>query len=161
MSRVVSAPALRAMLAQETGEVFLVCLTINHSTFAGVPILLVSDQLALVRTAGTFQPFAFQINLPNEQEDQVPQVQITLDNVDRSILQKIRTIGAERPTVKMEVVLASSPNTVEAGPFNFSILDINYDVGTIQGTIGFEDDLLNTAFPGDTYTPANSKGLFA
>jgi hypothetical protein len=158
--RVVSANALRAMLAQETGEVFLVCLTLNHSSFSA-PYLLVNDMQQLVRTAGTFQPFAFEVTLPNEQEDQVPQVQVTIDNVDRSILQAVRTIGAERPAMTMEVVLASSPNTIEAGPFNFSILNINYDVGQIQGTIGFEDDFLNTAFPADTYTPNNSRGLFA
>jgi hypothetical protein len=158
--RVVSPSALHAMLAQETGEVFLAAITLNHSSFA-TPIRLVSDQQALTRTAGTFQPFAFDVKLPNEQEDQVPQVQITIDNVDRSILTQIRTIGAERPTLMLEVILASSPNTIEAGPFNYSILNINYDASTIQGTIGFEDDILNTAFPADTYTPSNSKGLFA
>jgi len=158
MPRTISATALQAMFAQETGEVFLTCLTINHSTFAS-PILLVNDQVALVRTAGTFQPFAFAANLPAEQEDQVPQVQITIDNVDRSILQQIRTIGAEKPSITMEVVLASSPNTVEAGPFDFSILDIDYDANAITGTIGFED-ILNTMFPGETYTPTNSRGLF-
>jgi hypothetical protein len=158
--RTISAPALKAVLAQETGEVILVCLTINHSTFSQ-PFLFVNDQATLTRTAGVFQPCAFDVTLPDEQEDQVPQVQITLDNVDLAVLQKIRTIGAERPSVKMEVVLASSPNTVEAGPFSFSILNISYDVGTIQGTIGFEDDFLNTAFPADTYNPNNSRGLFA
>jgi hypothetical protein len=158
--RVVSATALRAMLAQETGEVFLVCLTLNHSSFSS-PYLLVNDQKPLTRTAGTFQPFAFEVTLPNEQEDQIPQVSINIDNEDRSILQAVRTIGAERPTMKMEMVLASSPNTVEAGPFNFSILNIQYDVGSIQGTIGFEDDFLNTAFPAESYTPSNSRGLFS
>lgn len=157
--RHVSANALRAMLAQETGEVFLVCLTINHSSF-GTPYRLVNDHVALVRSVGTYEPFAFIVNLPNEQEDELPQVSITLDNVDTEILRAIRTIQAERPQITLEVVLASTPDTVEAGPFNFSILNINYDVGTITGTIGFEDDLLNTQFPGDTYTPTNSQGLF-
>lgn len=158
--RTVSANALRAMLAQETGEVFLICLTVNHQSFSS-PILIVNDQKPLVRTAGTFEPFAFEINLPNEEEDRIPNVTVTFDNVDRSIIQVIRTITGARPSVTMEVVLASSPNTVEAGPFNFAILSITYDASTVQATLGFEDDLLNTAFPGDTYTPANSKGLFA
>jgi Domain of unknown function (DUF1833) len=147
------------MLAQETGEVFLFCLTISHPTLAA-PYYLVNDYNPLVRTAGTFQPFAFDVSLPNEQEDQLPQVTMTIDNIDNAILQAIRNIPGQRPKVLMEVVLASSPNTVEAGPFNFSILHINYTDASIQGSIGFEDDLLNTAFPADTYTPTNSKGLF-
>lgn len=157
--RTVSPAALRAMLAQETGEVFLICLTINHPTFT-TPYLLVNDQRPLTRTAGIFESFAFDVALPAEQDDQVPQVTLTIDNLDRKVLQSIRTIGAPRPSVALEVVLASTPNTVEAGPFNFAILSVTYDAMTIQGVLGFEDDLLNTAFPGDTYTPTNSQGLF-
>ena len=157
--RRVSPNALRAMLAQETGEVFLICLTIAHPTLAA-PYLLVNDQVELVRAAGTFQPFAFDISLPNEQDDQLPQVTMTIDNIDNEILRAIRSLSGQRPKVTMELVLASSPDTVEAGPFNFSILNIDYDDAKIQGAIGFEDDLLNTAFPADTYTPTNSKGLF-
>jgi hypothetical protein len=157
--RTVSARALQAMLAQESAEVFLVCLTIAHPTFAQ-PYLLVNDYNPLVRTAGTFTPFAFDASLPNEQDDQLPQPMITIDNVDNEILKAVRTVPMPRPTLTMEVVLASSPNTVEAGPFEFSLLSAPYNDATIQGSIGFEDDFLNTAFPAATYTPVNSKGLF-
>jgi hypothetical protein len=158
--RNVSPTALKAMLAQETGEVFLICLTMSHPSL-NEPYLLVNDQVPLIRAAGTFQPFAFDVSLPNEQYDSLPQVTMTIDNIDTRILQAIRNLTGERPSVKMEVVLASSPNRVEVGPFSFNILSINYSDATIQGTIGFEDDLLNTAFPADSYTPTNSKGLFA
>ena len=161
--RQVSQRALQAMLAQETGEVFLCCLTISHPNL-DAPFYLVNDYNPLVRTvndaAVTFQPFAFDVSLPNEQEDQLPQVAVTIDNIDNAILVAIRTIPGERPKITLEVLLASQPDTVEAGPFNFSILAINYSDVSIQGSIGFEDDLLNTAFPADTYTPTNSRGLF-
>lgn len=157
--RKVSSNALRAMLAQETEEVFLVCLTIAHPSLS-TPFLLVNDYNPLARSAGTFEPFAFDISLPNEQDDQLPQVTMTIDNIDNEILRAIRTLTGVRPKVTMELVLASSPDTVEAGPFKFTILSINYTDASIQGTIGFEDDFLNTAFPADTYTPTNSKGLF-
>lgn len=161
--RSISPTALRAMLAQETAEVFLICLTITHESF-GAPYYLVNDFNPLIRTISSvstaFQPFAFDVNLPNEQDDQLPQVTISIDNIDNEILRAIRTIGGTRPAIKLEVVTASLPDTVEAGPFDFNILSINYSDASIQGTIGFQDDLLNTAFPADTYTPTNSKGLF-
>ena len=160
MSRAVSANALRAMLAQETGEVFLLCVTISHPTFAE-PYRLVYDQNPLVRAVGTFQPFAFALNLPNEQDDSPPTVQMSIDNVDNAILQAVRTLGAGvRPDVTLEVVLASTPDVVEKGPYDFKFLSADYDEASITGTIGFEDDILNTAIPGDTYTPTNSPGLF-
>lgn len=157
--RTVSAPALRAMLAQETAEVFLICLTISHPTFAA-PYLLVNDYNPLVRASGTFQPYAFDASLPNEQDDQLPQPVITIDNIDNEVLKAVRTCPLPRPTLKMELVLASSPDTVEAGPFEFSVLSAPYNDATIQAAVGFEDDFLNTAFPAATYTPINSKGLF-
>lgn len=156
----ISQNQLRAMLAQETDEVFLMCLTISHPSFAQ-PYRLVANTESLVRTAGTFEPFAFGLNLPNESDDSAPQVQMSIDNVDNKILLSIRNLppGA-RLSVLIEVVTASEPNTVCAGPDDFKILSIDYDDGTVNATIGLDDDILNTGFPAGTYTPTNSPGLF-
>lgn len=160
MSHTVSTNALRAMLAQETGEIFLLCVTISHPSFSE-PYRLVYDQNPLVRTAGTFQPFAFALNLPNEQDDSPPTVQMSIDNIDNAILQAVRVLPAGvRPDLMLEVVLASSPNVVEKGPYHFKFLSTDYDDASMTGTIGFEDDILNTALPGDIYSPSNSQGLF-
>ena len=160
VSRTVSTNALRAMLAQETGEIFLLCVTISHPSFS-TPYRLVYDQNPLVRSVGTFEPFAFALNLPNEQDDSPPTVQMSIDNVDNQILQAVRNLpSGVRPDIKLEVVLASSPDVVEKGPYDFKFLSTDYDEASLTGTIGFEDDILNTAIPGDTYTPINSRGLF-
>lgn len=151
---------MRAMLAQETGEVFLVCVTINHPSFA-TPYRQVADQVPLTRSAGVFEPFAFTLSLPNEQDDSPPTTQMQIDNVDSKILQAIRTLPAgARPDIVLEIVLAATPNVVEKGPYNFKFLSVDYDAASINGTLGFEDDILNTAIPGGTYTPTNSRGLF-
>lgn len=156
----ISQDQLRAMLAQETEEVFLMCLTITHPSFAE-PYRLVSNTQPLVRASGTFEPFAFALNLPSESDDSTPQVQMSIDNVDNKILLSIRNLppGA-RPNILIEVVTASEPDTLCAGPDNFKFLSIDYDEGTINATIGFDDDILNTGFPAGTYTPTNSPGLF-
>lgn len=151
---------LQAVLAQETDEVFLMCLTISHPTFAA-PYLLVTDMKPLVRASGTFEPFAFTLNLPDQSDDALSQVQMVIDNVDNKILLAIRTLPAGvRPSVTMEVVTADEPDALVAGPLDFKMLSIDYDEASITGTIGFEDDILNCAIPGDSYTPTNSPGLF-
>lgn len=157
----ISANQLRAMLAQETGEVFLMCVTISHPSLAA-PYQLVTDMKPLVRASGTFEPFAFELSLPDESDDAAPQVQMTIDNVDNKILLSIRGLppGA-RPSVLIEVVTASEPDTLVAGPDDFKILSIDYDDSTISATIGLDDDILNTSFPSGTYTPTNSPGLFS
>lgn len=160
MSRPLSPKALQAVLAQQTDEVPLMCITISHSSFAA-PYYLVFDTQPLQRAIAEFEPFAFQLTLAPESEDALPQVQMTIDNIDRKILTAIRTIPAgERVSMSMEVVLASQPDTVEVGPVDYKFLSIDFDQAQITGTLGFDDDLLNTTL-GQTYTPVNSPGIFA
>lgn len=156
----ISQNQLRAMLAQETAEVFLMCLTISHPSLAQ-PYRLVTNTIPLVRASGTFEPFAFSLNLPNQSDEAAPQVQMAIDNVDNKILLAIRNLppGA-RPNILIEVVTASEPDTLCAGPDDFKILSIDYDDGTINAALGLDDDVLNTGFPFGTYTPTNSAGLF-
>lgn len=152
-----SLPALQAALAQETDQVFLACLVISHVDLA-TPIRLVNDAVNLARAAGTYLAFPFQFELPSQDESQLPAVRLLIDNVDRSIVQWIRTLSSP-PTVTMDVVLASSPNTVEAGPFAMTLKSAPYDANQIQGELGFED-VLNEPFPKDSFTPSAFPGLF-
>ena len=156
--RQVSPRALQAMLAQETAEVFVPCLTIDHPSFTA-PLRLAYDTQPLARAAGTFQPYPFTIRLPNQKEDEIPQVKVTVDNTDLQVNDAIRTLTG-LPSVTLEVVLASQPDTVEAGPFDFSLQNVQADASSIQGTLGYEDDVFAQQVPGQQYLPANSPGLF-
>ena len=149
---------MQAVLAQRTSEVFVPCLSINHPTFVN-PILLAMNTEPLVRTAGTYQPYAFQIDLPGQHEDKLPQVKLTVDNIDLQVNDAIRTLQGP-PTVTMDVVMASSPNTVEIGPFNYNLTSATADANTIQGVLGFEEDVFSQQVPGQNYQPNNSPGLF-
>jgi hypothetical protein len=156
--REVSATALQAMLAQATPEVFVPCLKIDHESFAN-PILLAFNTEALARAAGSYMPYAFQIDLPGQHEDSLPQVKVTVDNVDLQVNDAIRTLVGP-PTVTMDVVLASSPDVVEIGPFEYSLQSATANADTIQGVLGFEDDIFSQQVPGQSYQPSNSAGLF-
>jgi hypothetical protein len=158
MSRTVSSVALQAMLSRETAEVFLIAMRIAHADFGTLRI--VNNTESVVRTDGTYVPFPFSITLPAETDEQVPQVTVVFDNIDETIVDAIRTVTGARPTVSFDVILASSPNTVEAGPFNFSIMSAQYDVKQVTCTLGFEEDILNQQAPRGNYSPSNSPGLF-
>lgn len=153
----VSITALRAMMAQETAEVFLVCVTVSHPAI--VTQRLVHNTEVIHRASGDYGPCPMQIKLPSQVDDKVPTVDIVIDNVDREVLRQIRTVAGV-PKVTLEVILASSPDHVEAGPFDFSLMDASYDVLAIRGTLGYQDDVLNQQVPAQTYTPSNSPGLF-
>lgn len=154
----VSVTALQSMLAQETDEVWLPCITISHADLAQ-DIRLVYNTEPVVRTAGTFLPYAFEIAIPAQTDEEVPQVQLTVDNADLDVNDKLRELVGE-PSVTLEVALASSPNTVEAGPFAMQLASINADVSTISGTLGFEADIFSQKVPAQSYLPTTSPGIF-
>lgn len=158
MPRNVSQAALQGILAEETGEVFLATLKITHPDMA-TPIRVVHDKQDLVRADGTYIAFPFKLNLPTDSEDNIPKVSISIGNVDRQIIQSLRTLETP-PNITLEVVLASSPNTVEVGPFDFELKRIQYDAFTITGELGYEEDFLDEPFPKDSFNPNTARGMF-
>jgi hypothetical protein len=158
VARSLSSVARAAIFAQQTGEVFVLLLELDHANFTAI-IRVCSDNLPVVAGGYTYSPFPFEITLPDESEETPPRVTLKIDNVDRRIVQEVRKVTGNPITVRLRVVLASSPDTIEAGPFEFSLRDVEYDAKVITGTLMFED-LLNESFPADSFTPARFKGLF-
>lgn len=157
MSRDVSLTARAAINAQETAEAFLILLTIDHADL-DEPIRVTSDAVDTVSRGETYIRFPFAVTLPDDRDDQMVRAQLTIDNVDRRIVNTLRSISGP-PTVTLEVVLGSDPNTVEAGPFEFTLRNARYNALTVAGDLVFED-ILNEPIPGDAFTPGNFPGLF-
>lgn len=158
MPRSLSSVARRAIYAPQTGEVFAVLLTLEHPSFLA-PIRVNSSGGDLVSGGHTYQNFPFEFILPDELEDSPSTVGLRICNVDRSIVQAIRAIPSDRVTVTASIVTADDPETIEAGPFSFSLLECSYDSVVVEGTIGYED-LLNEPFPGDSVNPASLPAIF-
>lgn len=155
--RTLSSAAQAAIVASETGEAFLVLLTLSHAQLAA-PIRVTTDAVATVSGGETFNPFPFTVQLPSERGDQLAGATLVIDNIDRSVVTAMRSIGSA-PTVEVKVVLASDPDTVEAGPFTYTLKNAKYDALTVEGDLAFED-ILNEAFPGGSFVPFTHPGLF-
>lgn len=146
------------MFARETDEVFLICLRISHPDITTIKIT--DNTEPVVRADGTYNPFPFAIALPTESEGDIPKVSLVIDNVDREITRQLSQLQG-RPSVEFEVILASTPDTIEAGPFAFSLMNATYNALVVTGSLGFEEDILNQAFPAQSYDPLNSPALYA
>ena len=157
MPRELSPAAAASALAAQTAEVWVTCLTISGTGLSTIRIC--NDSVPLGRTAGTFHPYAFEAELPEDTEDWNGTVPVRIDNVDREVSRKVRAY-AGLPNCRLEVVLASSPNTVEMGPFDFSILTADTDETALVLSLGYADGFLDQAVLAQNYTPSNSAGLF-
>lgn len=153
----VSNNALQAALSGWTSEVFLECITINHASM-GSPLRLVNDRQDLVRSAGTFTAFPFEVRLHAQADDRITEGELVADNTDRRIVQALRSLTGSRPTVMYEVVLASSPNTVEVGPITYEALAFRATLADVTLTIAFAFSILNDAYPKDYFAPWNASG---
>jgi len=158
MPRTVSSIAKAAVFAQQTGEAFLMLIALTHPDLP-TPIRVTSDGVQTVSGGETYLPCPFNITLPSETDESPPEIRLVIDNVDRSLVQSIRALGGDPLGVRLEVVLASTPNVIEAGPFDFSMRDVQYDAAAIEGTLKY-DDFLNEPYPGDRFTPSTARSLF-
>ncbi len=164
--RLISQRARTAMYAQETDEVFLALLVIRHVTIPEGGVLRFVNNLedAYSRADGSAEPqqylaCPFALRLPAERGDVLPQVQLAIDNVHPAITETIRTMQSP-PTLTLYIVLASTPDIVEAGPFQFTLKSATYDAQQVTGTLAFFD-VLNEPFPYRTFTPQEWPGVFA
>jgi hypothetical protein len=157
MARSLSSAIKTAMYNQETDEVFLVLLEINHSTM-DTPLYFVNNTENITSNSQVYTAYPFLIDLPSDDPEKLPHVSLIIDNIDRSILETLRGIDSP-PTISLSLVLASDPDTLELGPLNFTLKNITYDALTIKGDLSYED-ILSEGFPKDSFTPENFPGLF-
>ena len=99
-----------------------------------------------------------EITLPSEDEAQAPRCTLTLNDVTRYVTPLIRTISGS-PKVLMELVLSSSPNTVEASFSGFYISSITYNANTVSAELAMID-YEREPFPQHSFSPKYFPGLF-
>lgn len=158
MPRTLSSTARQAVYAAQTSEAFLVLLTLDHPDMV-TPIRVSSDAVDTVSNGETYTAFPFQIAMPPDTEDAPPRVQLTIDAIDRSIIQAVRGLSGTPITVTQTIVLGSSPDTVEAGPFEFELREVEYDAFEVTGDLQYAD-LLNEPYPFETFAPSTTPGAF-
>lgn len=156
MSRSLTSTFMAALMAGRTSEIFHTLIVLSGG---GISTKRYVNNYENVTSGGNvYTAAAFDARLPNDVEDQIPDVNIVVDNVDRILISDIRT--ATGPIdVSISIVLQSDPNTVEVGPFSFKVRAVDYDKLTVSGTLKYED-ILNETFPRKTYTPRTFPGLF-
>ena len=155
--RQVSLTALRSMLAQQVQEVFLKCVTITHPDLAQ-PLRYVNDRVSLTRSDGTYEAASFRMALPDDEEENIGVVQMTIPIIDYTIVQAIRSTN-DPFTVTLIIIRASAPETVEVGPFVFEALTVDFDRQSATISLGFNRNIFEDAYPKDIFAPSNDPPL--
>lgn len=157
MSRTLSSPALAAIYAQETGEAFLQLLTISHSAIA-TPVRLVNNPSDVTSRGDTYTAFPFLMRFHTDQDSEIPNAELQTDNVSQEIFIALAAITGQA-TVVAEVVLASSPNTVEYGPMTYKLIGYSGDAAQLTLRLAYEP-LTSETYPAGIFNPVDWPGLF-
>lgn len=104
----------------------------------------------------TFMPI--EISPPSENDNTAPSFSITMNDVSQYIVPIIRQLG-KPPRVLLEVVLASTPDVIEASFDEFYVTNFTYDAQKVVANMEMTDYSVEP-FPCYTFTPAFFPGLF-
>ncbi len=154
--------------AQESEQVFIVLLTITSDELAE-PIYISSDPYERLESLGVdvygctsngndFIFLPFEISLPRDDKTGTVSAKISIENVDRRIIETVRTI-TKPVNLKIQGVLSGDVDFIELEYDNFRLSNVNYDVMTVDGDITFDYWGLEP-FPSGRFTPSGFPGLF-
>lgn len=165
--RAVSLTMRRSMYARETKEVALVLITVTHPLLS-TPVRVSSDPTArlseqplrygTVSRGSTYTFVPMSVMLPDDIEERAPTSQIQIENVSRDLVALLRSMRSPAD-VRMEVVLASTPDAVEYLCPKFQLKHTRGAAPMLTLELHI-DSLVEEPFPSGSFSPSYFPGLF-
>jgi hypothetical protein len=157
MARDISNNLKKQLYDPNMTDPFLFLVELSHPDWAET-FYYVNNNEEIISNGKTYVPVAFQITLPQDDGETLPQVKLEIDNVSREMIEEIRTVTSPI-SVNLLGVLASDPDYIELEYAELSITAITYDAQKISGDLILVD-FLNQKIPGEIYSPISFPGLF-
>lgn len=148
---------IKALIDQNTDQVFLWLLTITHEA-TGETHRLVSNIDDIVSRGETYLAFPFEFVLPSDDGETLPEIPIVIHYVSDELVALLRK-HADGVVVLAEIILASAPDQPEYTIEDLVIKTVTYDAGQVTLTAKVED-LMSQRFPADDFLPRSFPGMF-
>jgi len=153
--RTLSAAAVASITEEATDEVWLVLVKVTHADLTDA-IRVVNNIEHLTSNGEVYLACPFDLELPDE-GDRPGEARIRIDNVSRDITRALRSISSA-PTVRLQVILASQPDTIEMSVEGLTLRDAIYELDYITGSLRFDDITIEAV--AELITPDRFPGLF-
>lgn len=162
------------MFSSETDESLIMLITIFDPENKSVPILRITDGCDLrlgayttdtdiiygVHSRGNdFIFIPLEVGLPGEQDTGIGACRITINYVTKEAITLVRSSLNKPANVLIELVLSSSPDTVEAVFAGFQITSVSYNSQSITLDLTMVN-LAREPFPCYNFIPSYFPGLF-
>lgn len=148
---------IAAAYAQETSEAFIRLVRISHPDLPA-PMRFAHNTESVTSLGSVHAACFFDCRLPDEGDDKDVVASISIDIVDRVIVETVRSITTPaRCTI--ESVLASDPDVVELQITDLMMRNIKWDQTTMSADLVL-DSMVHTPYPKHVFDPTNFPALF-
>ena len=141
----------------ETEQIWLVLLTLTHPDLEG-PLRLVRDNVDIRSGGNLFNAFAFDIELPTDEEGKVPRGKLRIDNVDKQIVDAVIAIGSNPINVLTQVILKETPDIIEFENGSLKLRSVTCNEDTVEGTLTGEG-FLKEPYPSGSINPTGFNSI--
>lgn len=122
------------------------------------PVYLARNLEPITSRGNEFIPYAFDVLMPEEDGETMPNARIVVDNVHPDLIRLLRKMTGAAD-ILLELIAHPDPDRVEVQVRGMKLYTIEWNVFQITGIISVQD-LLGAGFPGDIYSPREYQGLF-
>lgn len=155
MSNEISNELRAQIFKQESEDPFLTLVTISSGSFV---YRLVNNTEDISSRSNLYRAFPMKVTLPVDDGESVKDFNLVLDNASLTLIGALRSITSPIQC-KIEMILASMPDTVQLSYEDLLIRAINYNGRSITAKVSL-DNFLTVAMTSEKYTPSNYPGLF-
>lgn len=158
MTRSLSSAAARNVLATSADEPLLAAIEITHPGLE-VPARFVNDTLDILIEGNTFFACRFDLTLPDDQDEQVPQARLEVDNIGRDLTQWLeQSQGGAGAKCRIIMVLRSAPSNIEFD-MTLDLTGLEITNFRVTGVLGFKNTLMQSAVT-VRFDPSTTPGVF-
>ena len=143
-------------LATSSSVAWLALLTITHPALDALRV--VNNSEPITSRGLVFEPYLFRLVLPQDDSESLPQVSLRVANLDRRIIDFVRSQPTP-PSIAIELVTSAFPDLVEKSLTFLKLTAVDYDALELRGRLDV-DDFLTQRFPAESYVPPLFPGLF-
>jgi hypothetical protein len=151
---------MRALYAENTGDVFVFAVKVSHPSWLE-PIYLVADSDDMVFEGKTYKAFTFTVPLLPQQDSTVPTVALKIDAVTQEFIEGLRSVSSAL-SVDLSVFRRGADGSVtrEIGEMHLRGASFSATMTTITINLTMNVDYLNEPATKDRFNPSNAPDLF-
>ncbi len=146
------------VFASSSNSAWFFLLTITTSNPVVYPIRVVNNNEPVISNGLKYEPYPFMLTLPLDTGDKIPNITLTIDNVDQMLVNAIRELEIA-PTVRVQLVTSAFPDIVEKDLDFLKLRNVSYDAMTITGTLEVAS-VWARKFPSEQVDPTKYPALF-